>query len=222
MAGRGKGGGGLGKRVSDQDRYAEDPDFEIIEAKRYKAEQRAEWELRNIERAEASRQKDILEAAQIKAENEKQEKQEAERKAAYDKYKADAKAKQDMEYASQIAIEAKRKTRLQEIAKKQTTKPLLFIFNVEDGGTVFTVVADHPAFDQFTGFVSRKDFVMLFDGYAQIAESMGIEVTSNKSDMMVEFCDAFSAPAFGAETRGTVMLIGPGSEDSDSDSDYDE
>lgn len=218
MAGRGNGSGGLGKRVSDQDRYAED---EIISAKKFKAEQKAEWELRKAEHEKASRQKEILEAAQIKAENEKQEKQAAERKAAYDKHKAELKMKQDTEYEAQLATKRVIKMWLNDIAEKQTKKPLLFIFDVEDGGTVFTVVADHPAFDQFTGFVSRKDFARLFDGYAQIAKDMGIKVPSNKSDLMVDFLDAFSSPALGAETRGTVMLTGAGSY-SDSDSDCDE
>ena len=228
MSGRGRGSGGLGKRCLD--RFAEsdsdsgyDSECEIVEAKRVKAEQKADWELRKAEREEASKQKKIREEALIKQENEAQEKQQEERKSAYDKYKADLKARQDTEYETQLATKRLIKMWLNDIAEKQTTKPLLFVFDVEDGGTVFTVVADHPAFDQFTGFVSRKDFVRLFDGYAQIAESMGIEVPSNKSDLMVEFFDAFSAPAFGAETRGTVMLIGPGSDsDSDSDSDSEE
>ena len=220
MSGRGKGGGGLGKRCLD--RYAEsadsgyDSECEIVEAKRVKAEQKAEWELRKAASAEASKQEEIREAALIKQENEAQEKQQEERKAAYDKYKAEIKARTDMEYAAQLAIQEEKKTKLQEIAKKQTKKPLLFIFDVEDGGTVFTVVADHPSFDQFSGFVPRKDFERLFDGYAQIAEAMGTEVPSKKFELMVDFFDAFSSPELGSETRGTVMLIGP-----ESDSGYD-
>ena len=220
MSGRGKGGGGLGKRCLD--RYAEsadsgyDSECEIVEAKRVKAEQKAEWELRKAACAEASKQEEIREAALIKQENEAQEKQQEERKAAYDKYKAEIKARTDMEYAAQLAIQGEKKIKLQEIAKKQTKKPLLFIYEACE--TVITVVADHPAFDQFSGFVSRKDFERLFDGYAQIAESMGTEVPSKKFELMVDFFDAFSSPALGAETRGTVMLTGP---ESDSDSEYD-
>lgn len=145
MAGRGKGRGGLGKSDCLGKRYRDvdsDSDCEVIEIKSKitkLSKQQAEWALAKTARAEAAKQKEIRDKALIQEQVAEQKKQQDERAAAYIKSKEEAKAKQDMEYAAETAIKEEAKAKIQEIAKKQTKKPLLFIYGDCDG-CVYTVV----------------------------------------------------------------------------------
>jgi hypothetical protein len=236
MSGRGKGGGGLGKHSLN--RYADpgaesdsDSDCEIIGTRETKkprlSKQQAEWALAKEARAEAAKEKEIRDTALIQEKAAAQKKQEAEREAQYAKLKQEQKEKQAMEDAAEVVMKKEAKAKLQAISKEQTKKPLLFIYGDGDGG-VYTAIADHPVFNELSGFVPRKDFMKLFDDhgkYFQIASLTGTDEPirdniGNKLDLMMGFLDAFSSPAFGDKTRGTVMLTDSNdSNDSDCESD---